>query len=166
MKVPRFVTSLRALMLAILAIGVLLAIVAYRRDRERRWVATETQFLLQYEVTSRLQHEILIEAALFVESSLKPTENFSSTGSGGSSSSGTGWKVDHRLAYEIGGRSRVLIDIDIRGGLDDVSLKPIEIQERAGEFNGRLIERLVKEYREKGWPYRFVPANPRPTAAR
>jgi hypothetical protein len=167
MKLPRISMNLRTLMLGVLIFGLLFGLIAWQLDRQlerqRRRASIEALVIKQYEVTEIILRESEADAHAFAGSLKQPGTNFGGRSGGGSASVGEGWSRELLVAYDIDGNRRKLIDLDLRGDSPDLRLVPIVIEDRSGDLNAKILERLCRAYREKGWPYRIIPVKIAPT---
>jgi hypothetical protein len=159
MAYPRFVLRLRTLMLGVLVSGLLLGGIAYLIALERQRAAAQGLLSQQYQVTDGIMRSAQAEVRAHAEGSGRA---FASE-QGASSSHAYGWSRKLRLTYHVGPERHVMVDLDLRGSFEDNRVGPIVIQDRGGEFNAKVLERLGQAYRKEGWPYRIVSDKVAPT---
>jgi hypothetical protein len=145
MGTRRHVMSLRYLMLAILAVG---GLIAPWLERERRWRRNQEELKLQCDVTAAILDEFEKEARPY-GGRMRSLSSFSSRlwSQGGFVPLGS-----------YPGNYHSLIAIEIKGGYDEVEwrVRPLEIRSHFGGFDARIINRLAREYRARGWSYELT----------
>jgi hypothetical protein len=141
----RRVVSLRCLMLAILVMGGLMAPFL---ERERRWRRNQAELKSQFDLTTAILDEFAKEARPY-GGTMRSLGGFSLGRwyQGGFVPLGSYPRNHHNL-----------IAMNVEGGYDEVEWRPrpIAIRSHLGAFDARIINRLAREYRARGWSYELT----------
>ena len=132
--------TLGTALLAILAIGVVLGLVANSWRQMRREDLGRAAMRAQGDVTSDLLQKARRD---LVSPNVHPVSW--ATGAG---RSGADWHETMRIELPGG----PFIDIEVRGSRTAGTVHPIRILAKPAEANPEVIRRLTEEYRKRGWP--------------
>jgi hypothetical protein len=139
--------SLRVLMAAVLVVGLICGGIAHWRARQFRRQVLIVQLHIQEQVTDAALNQARNEMFHLCRNH--------------TSSSGHTWGYD-RWALRAGGGETVdgeripWINIEVEGRCDGDVLRPLVIFAAGFPKEGPLIDRLIHEYRARGWPYQVV----------
>ncbi|WP_435006913.1 hypothetical protein P12x_004358 [Tundrisphaera lichenicola] len=157
MKIPRLALSLRTLMLGILVVAVILGYVAFRIDRDRKWDAITSTVLSQSDLSETIIREFDQKTRAFADA-LHP-QTYTASGSGGpvTGPEDARWERELKIDCTVGEEPRALVNLKIGNQVQDFRLGPILIEDRGGELNRQLIEKLIEAFRKNNWPHRILP---------
>lgn len=150
MRMPRL--RIRTLMIVVLVVGLLCGSVARWRAREVRREQLLAELRVQEQVTNSALRQIVAEI------NYPAREGFSC--STANSFNYRAWSSEVE-AHETAGRdSTPLLYVEVSGGCDDESLRPIVISTSGASLDEELATRLVQAFVARGWPH-VVSTSPR-----
>jgi hypothetical protein len=109
----------------------------------------------QFEVTGKILDEAEADARTHLRSLNLAGSGLTGMGTKGSGTNDRGWYKEMQIHFKAGPEGRRVVGLWISGESRDLRTAPIVVEDRGGELNSKIIDRLVRAYREKGWPFRI-----------
>jgi hypothetical protein len=150
---PRF--RLRTLLVAILGLALLCGGLAHLDARQRRRAAARARLALQRQVTDAALAPAYTELSAAGHRPLSGRILFTAPDAPGD----LPWSYEADVRASAPGLRPALIRVRIEGVARDGPVPaPLAITDLGAPHNARVIERLAEAYRQRGWPYRIIPA--------
>jgi hypothetical protein len=141
----RFKLSLRAALLAVLAIGLACGALARSYHQRLRREAA----LARLGPSARATNAVLHQAQADLVDAGRGVSGVRITGNG----SDRAWGRELEVWTDTPTPHRTLLHLDVRGDVEDESIR---ITDFGAPLNARAVDRLVGAYRARGWRYRIV----------
>jgi hypothetical protein len=143
---PRHRVTIRGLMRLVIAVALFLGAQVSLRNHIRNWEARRVVMDFQRDLTGTVIGEAMAELAAHDRGNLRVPDVIV-----GPSTGTREWSIEVRKIHESGGFGPA--HVRVSGANGEFALKPITVEVDDRLLEGPWLERLLGEYRDRGWPY-------------